>query len=98
MPSRGSTPPEDSTGSHIMPGVRRRIFSAEGAHDDLGDPIRSNVCFGSLADMLGCMKSVRSTPKSRHSMEWLTLSAKCQKQTFVRMPALPTFLPTTKET
>src|SRR5262245_25305775 len=48
MPSSGSMPPEGSTGSHIMPGVRRRIFSAEGAHDDLGDPSRSNVCFGSL--------------------------------------------------
>jgi len=29
--------------------------------------LRGDVRFGSLADMLGCMKSVRFTPESRHS-------------------------------
>jgi hypothetical protein len=34
-------------------------------------PSGVGVRFGSLADMLGCMKSVRFTPESRHSGRWL---------------------------
>ena len=43
----------------------------------------SDVRYGSLADMIGCMKGVRFTPESRHFVRRLKESAKCHKRTYV---------------
>jgi hypothetical protein len=59
-------------------------FIAHGSVDNLSRPLHdrnTKVRFGSEADMLGHINSVRFAPESRHSARRLKTAAMCQKWT-----------------